>query len=112
MLTLLLTNPLVIGLLGAATTAPVAVDNEDVTPGAVGFLATAFVALMAVLLGLDMMRRVRRTRYRAEVGALLDAEEAQARGETVESADPTASVAPLVGSGEPVSPADSDSTPR
>lgn len=54
-------------------------DPNTVTPGVVGFLATFGLALIVVLLAFDMVRRVRRTRYRAEIGEQLDAEEAEAR---------------------------------
>jgi hypothetical protein len=54
--------------------------NADlVTPGVWGFLITFLVAVAAVLLIMDMMRRVRRLRYRTEAKAKLDAEEAAAR---------------------------------
>ena len=53
-------------------------DPNTVTPGVVGFVATFFVAAAVVLLVLDMTRRVRRTRYRAEIAEHLDAEEAEA----------------------------------
>ncbi|MEL0627309.1 hypothetical protein V6245_10170 [Salinibacterium amurskyense] len=39
-------------------------DPNLVTPGVVGFLATAFVAVATVLIIIDMVRRVRRVRYR------------------------------------------------
>jgi hypothetical protein len=49
--------------------------NEDaVTPGVIGFVATFFIAAMTVLLLVDMTRRVRRVRYRAEVQEKLAAE--------------------------------------
>ena len=54
-------------------------DPNTVTPGVIGFLATFGLALIVVLLAFDMVRRVRRTRYRAEIGEQLDAEEAEAR---------------------------------
>ncbi len=54
-------------------------DPNTVTPGVIGFLATFGLALAVVLLAFDMVRRVRRTRYRAEIGEQLDAEEAEAR---------------------------------
>lgn len=41
-------------------------DPNLITPGVVGFIAIAFVAIATILLLLDMTRRVRRTRYRAE----------------------------------------------
>ncbi|NQX29430.1 hypothetical protein HQQ81_18950 [Microbacteriaceae bacterium VKM Ac-2854] len=41
--------------------------NEDtVTPGLIGFLVMFVIAAAAVLLALDMVRRVRRTTYRAQ----------------------------------------------
>lgn len=52
------------------------VDPNSVTPGVVGFLATLFVALAVLLLIADMVRRVRRVRYRAEIKEKLDAESA------------------------------------
>lgn len=42
-------------------------DVDLVTPGIVGFIATFVVAAGTVLLLIDMTRRVRRVRYRAEV---------------------------------------------
>ena len=42
-------------------------DPETVTPGPVGFLTIFFVAVAVILLGLDMVRRIRRTTYRAEI---------------------------------------------
>lgn len=67
----------------SATPSPVqTVDPVLVTPGPAGFVAIAVVALAAIALVWDMQRRIRRTRYREEVNADLDAEEiaiAQAR---------------------------------
>lgn len=54
------------------------VDPNLVSPGVVGFFATLFVAGMTVLLVFDMVRRIRRSRYREEVGIQLDAEAAEA----------------------------------
>ncbi|GAB3139514.1 hypothetical protein GCM10027057_20890 [Marisediminicola antarctica] len=62
-------------------------DPNTVTPGVIGFLATFGLALIVVLLAFDMVRRVRRTRYRAEIGEQLDAEEAEARAIARASAD-------------------------
>ena len=53
-------------------------DPNLVTPGVVGFFATFFIAGMTVLLIFDLVRRIRRSRYREEVGLLLDAEVAAA----------------------------------
>jgi len=57
-----------------AATPPPEFDPNTVTPGVVGFIAFAFVALATVLLGFDVVRRIRRTTYRAEITARLEAE--------------------------------------
>jgi hypothetical protein len=49
-------------------------DPDTVSPGVVGFFAIFFVAVAVVLLGLDMVRRIRRTTYRAEIKQRLDEE--------------------------------------
>ena len=46
------------------------------SPGTVGFLATFGVTVAAVLLIFDMVRRVRRVRYREEIRLKLEAEAA------------------------------------
>jgi len=46
---------------------PIEVDPVLVTPGVVGFFATFLMAAGAVFLIFDMVRRVRRVRYRAEI---------------------------------------------
>jgi hypothetical protein len=51
-------------------------DEDLVTPGVVGFIITFLIALATVFLVLDMTKRVRRTRYREEVRATLEAEAA------------------------------------
>ncbi|HLP22901.1 MAG TPA: hypothetical protein VK139_02530 [Microbacteriaceae bacterium] len=55
---------------------PTIVDENLVTPGPWGFVATAFIALATIGLIYDAVRRMRRMRYRAEIAAKLDAEEA------------------------------------
>ena len=63
------------------------IDPNLVTPGVVGFFATFFVAAMTVLLIFDLVRRIRRSRYREEIGLLLDAEaEAAAQAEAERNA--------------------------
>jgi hypothetical protein len=47
------------------------------SPGVIGFIATFGVTAAAVALIFDMVRRVRRVRYRAEIQAKLDAEHSQ-----------------------------------
>jgi len=78
-------------LLLAATPSPSPkTPNADlITPGVWGFVITFMIGVVTILLIWDMMRRVRRTRYRAEVNARLDAEEAQ-RGTGIVKADDTA----------------------
>lgn len=49
-------------------------DPNTVTPGVIGFVITFLVALATLLLVVDMTRRVRRTRYRAEVREQLERE--------------------------------------
>lgn len=61
----------------AATPTPTpTVDPNLVTPGPVGFVIVAVIVVFAALLIWDMQRRIRRVRYREEVRAELDAEEA------------------------------------
>lgn len=55
------------------------IDPNVVTPGVIGFVLTFAVVVAVVLLVVDMTRRIRRVRYRAEANAKLDAEEAAAR---------------------------------
>ncbi|WP_150308210.1 hypothetical protein [Planctomonas psychrotolerans] len=57
-------------------------DTNTVSPGVAGFLITFGVALVAVLLMVDMVRRVRRTRYREDIRAQLEEEQRAAGGET------------------------------
>lgn len=67
--------------------APPDFDPDTVTPGVIGFLLTFFVAAAVVLLVLDMTRRIRRVRYRAEVGDRLDEEETERAAAEREEAD-------------------------
>ena len=46
------------------------------SPGTLGFIMTFFVSAAAIALIFDMVRRVRRVRYRAEIEAKLEAEAA------------------------------------
>ncbi|MFZ4504863.1 MAG: hypothetical protein ACOYNK_00685 [Microbacteriaceae bacterium] len=52
------------------------IDPNGVTPGVFGFLATAGVGLAVGLLALDLVRRIRRLRYREEARLSVDAEQA------------------------------------
>ncbi|HEU5222241.1 MAG TPA: hypothetical protein VFU07_00990 [Candidatus Lumbricidophila sp.] len=53
-------------------------DPNQVTPGPWGFVITFAVMAFVVLVLLDMVRRIRRVNYRAQIAAQLDAEEAAA----------------------------------
>ncbi|HSP52668.1 MAG TPA: hypothetical protein VLO00_07220 [Cryobacterium sp.] len=59
-------------------------DPNTVTPGPAGFVAIALVAVAAVLLAIDMARRVRRNTYRAEIQERLQAELAARNAEEAE----------------------------
>ena len=68
-------SPLTTALVSAAVAAEENTpDPDQVTPGVVGFIATFFVAGVTVLLVIDMVRRVRRVNYRAQVREQLEAE--------------------------------------
>lgn len=49
-------------------------DPDTVTPGIIGFVATFGIALITLFLIIDMVRRVRRVNYRAQVREELEAE--------------------------------------
>jgi hypothetical protein len=61
------------------------IDPNGVTPGVIGFLATAGVGIAVMFLALDLVRRIRRLRYREEARVNVDAE--QAVDELIESID-------------------------
>ncbi len=63
---------------------PAAPPAELVTPGPWGFAVIALLTLAVIALVFDMLRRIRRGRYREEVRAELDAEQ-QARAATAAS---------------------------
>lgn len=53
-------------------------DPDTVTPGIWGFVVTFGLMVVVVLLILDMVRRIRRTNYRAEVRERLEIERLEA----------------------------------
>ena len=59
-------------------------NPDTVTPGLVGFLITFLIAVAVVLLILDMVRRIRRVRYRDEIRQLLDDEQLRRLDEDVD----------------------------
>nr|WP_208385686.1 hypothetical protein [Curtobacterium sp. WW7] len=76
----------------AATTpspSPSGVPDVDVTPGVAGFVAIALVAIVTILLVVDMTRRIRRTRYRAEIRERLEAEVAGEPGDGAVTDEPS-----------------------
>jgi hypothetical protein len=52
------------------------VPDTAVTPGVWGFVVTAAIGVLVILLVLDMIRRLRRVNYRAEVRERIAAEQA------------------------------------
>ena len=72
---------LVDGRLADATPSPVPTSNVSddlVTPGVWGFAITAFIMIAVILLIIDMVRRLRRLNYRAEIRQRLEDEAAAA----------------------------------
>lgn len=61
------------------TPSPSDVDPLLVTPGPWGFAVIALVGVAVILLVWDMLRRIRRGRYRSEIREQLDAEEQAAK---------------------------------
>ncbi len=57
------------------------VPDVQVTPGWIGFVAIFVVALATVFLIVDMTRRIRRVRYRAEVREQIELEREEAARE-------------------------------
>ncbi|RZS65692.1 hypothetical protein EV187_1393 [Agromyces ramosus] len=77
-------------------------DPDTVTPGIWGFVLTFVVMVVVVLLVLDMVRRIRRVNYRAEVREQLEAEQREREVQVLEG-DYAAPDAPDVTPG-PASP--------
>jgi hypothetical protein len=63
--------------LTASPTPTPAFDEDLVTPGIWGFVLTIAVILAVVLLIVDMVRRIRRVTYRAQVQEQLEKEQAE-----------------------------------
>lgn len=59
-------------------------NPDTVTPGLVGFGITFLIAVAVVLLILDMVRRIRRVRYRDEIRQMLDEEQLRTLDEEVD----------------------------
>lgn len=90
-------------------------SEDQVSPGFLGFLLTFFVVALTAFLIVDMVRRIRRVRYRAQVAGEL--EETSFPG-TEANATPTAGSGAVgtgavkTGVGEPKSSETSDRGPR
>ena len=65
-------------LLAATPTPTPTVDPSETwySPGTIGFIMTFFIAAGAIALIFDMVRRIRRVRYRADIAEKLAAEAA------------------------------------
>lgn len=59
-------------------------SEDQVTPGTWGFVLTAFIVILTTFLIVDMVRRIRRVRYRAQVEEARLAAEAEASGSTTD----------------------------
>ena len=72
---------LISALLAATPTPTPTVDPSETfySPGTIGFIMTFFVTAGAVALIFDMVRRIRRVRYRAEIAEKLAAESSEKR---------------------------------
>lgn len=91
----------------AATPVPSSTPDPAETfysPGTIGFIATFGVTAGAVLLIFDMVRRVRRVRYRAEISAKLEAEAGTA-AQAAPAAKPVAKAKPAAAKSAAAKPA-------
>jgi Na+-transporting methylmalonyl-CoA/oxaloacetate decarboxylase gamma subunit len=82
-------------------------DPELVTPGFLGFAIVAILVVAVVALVWDMQRRIRRTRYRAEIDAELDAEQQAEAAVRVSDTDDQ-----FVDAGDDERDTDGDAPPR
>ncbi|MGO3884838.1 MAG: hypothetical protein ACTJHU_00950 [Mycetocola sp.] len=86
MISTTLDTPELVVVASTAVPTPVpTVDPKDVTPGPVGFAAIFIVAVLAILLIVDMARRVRRVEYRNRVS-----EDRAAASSPADASSPTA----------------------
>ncbi|MET1085832.1 MAG: hypothetical protein ABWY04_01720 [Arthrobacter sp.] len=69
------------------------ITEDQVTPGLLGFIMTAFFVVATALLIVDMVRRIRRVRYRAQVEEERIAAASAADIEAAESAEEGSAVA-------------------
>lgn len=84
-----------LSVLLAATPSPTpSVDPSETfySPGTIGFIATFLVAAGAIVIIFDMVRRIRRVRYRSDIAIKLEAEALEATAKP-EASKPAASQA-------------------
>jgi len=77
-------------------------SEDQVTPGTWGFVLTAFIVILTTFLIVDMVRRIRRVRYRAQVEeARLAAEAGEPSGEgnPAQNRNPAQNSGPTDGNG-------------
>jgi hypothetical protein len=65
---------IILYLAATPSPSPSPFDEDTVTPGWVGFTVTFLIGVVTILLILDMVRRLRRARYRGEIREQLEAE--------------------------------------
>jgi hypothetical protein len=75
------------------------ISEDQITPGLWGFIMTAFFVLATTVLIVDMVRRIRRVRYRAQVE-----EERQAAAEAADIAAEEAGTYGQAGPAGPIAP--------
>lgn len=82
-------------------------EEGDITPGLLGFLATLFLALCVVFLIRDMVKRIRRVRYRAQAAEAQQAAAVDGDQETpaggIAGEDPEVAAAVSLDTGDAVS---------
>jgi hypothetical protein len=71
------------------------ITQDQVTPGLLGFIMTAFFVVATALLIVDMVRRIRRVRYRAQVEEERIAAASAADIEAAEAAETGSAAGPL-----------------
>lgn len=84
-------------------------SEDQVTPGLLGFVLTAFIVILTALLIVDMVRRIRRVRYRAQVEEERGA--ADVAGTDAGTEDIAEGTARPAGGGAPRPEADGDAGP-
>ena len=73
--------------------------QDMVTPGLLGFLATAFIVIIMAFLIVDMVRRIRRVRYRGELAEAAE-QDAVEQGSGVQESGAQADDDPQADDGE------------